>query len=183
MLTHIRSIRLLAVSAGLAALAVGAGMALAHGGDASAIHGCIENEGKFVRIVAAPGIGNPAEDCRSSQTAIDWSQAGPQGPPGPQGPQGPKGDKGDPGPTPTLSVYEVFGPSVTVPAQGVMGLTASCSSTSDLATGGGFNVPSNFDVITSVGDPNATHRWFVVVSNPNNVAEQANATVQCLKVQ
>jgi hypothetical protein len=70
------------VFAGLVALAVGAGMALAHGGDATAIHGCIEKEGKAVRILAAPGIGDPNQTCRSNETAIDWNQRGPQGSPG-----------------------------------------------------------------------------------------------------
>jgi hypothetical protein len=77
----------------------------------------------------------------------------------------------------------VFQPSVTVPAGSVKGLTAGCSATSDLATGGGFNVPSNFDVITSEGDPNATHSWLVIVFNPGSLDQQANATVRCLKLE
>lgn len=82
MLRRIKLLPLLMALAALSALAVGAGLALAHGGDASAIHGCIEKEGKAVRIVAAPGTGDPNQACKSNETAIDWSQTGPQGPPG-----------------------------------------------------------------------------------------------------
>ena len=41
---------------------------------------------------------DPATDsCNPSETAISWSQTGPQGPKGDPGPPGPKGDKGDQG--------------------------------------------------------------------------------------
>src|SRR5262249_8451488 len=51
------------------------------------LNGCVSRSGRL-RVVAA------STACRRSETAISWSQTGPQGP---AGLQGPKGDKGDPG--------------------------------------------------------------------------------------
>src|SRR5690242_6469414 len=63
----------------------------AHGGDPSLMHSCIKSDGTL-RIVG------PSELCKSSETARDWSIAGPAGPQGPQGQQGPTGPQGPAGP-------------------------------------------------------------------------------------
>jgi hypothetical protein len=83
MLRRINSPYVLVVVVALVVLGVGAGLALAHGGDATAIHGCLGGEGKAVRIIAAPGIGDPNATCKASETAVDWSQTGPPGAAGP----------------------------------------------------------------------------------------------------
>jgi hypothetical protein len=111
----------LAVTAVVAvAIAGGVTYAVADIGDGGVINGCYKSQNGQLRVI------DPATDsCLPSETAISWSQTGPQGPkgdkgdPGPQGPagppgpagaqgpagpqgpaglQGPKGDKGDPGP-------------------------------------------------------------------------------------
>ena len=83
MLRCFRAAPTLTALAVLAALAAGAGIALAHGGDATASHGCVGGERKAVRIIAAPGIGDPNATCKSGETPVDWSQTGPAGAAGP----------------------------------------------------------------------------------------------------
>ncbi len=93
----------------LAAMAVGAGIALAADGSSGGpITGCYQSVQGQLRIVSSAG------DCTPSETAISWNvqgpigQAGPPGPPGPPGqdgvpgsvgPSGPPGPAGPPGPT------------------------------------------------------------------------------------
>jgi hypothetical protein len=190
---------------GVAALAVVAA-GLAAGGVAYAtipdsggvIHGCYGKSGDL-RVID-PSAGGA---CRSSETPVSWSQTGPQGPqglPGPAGAQGPagpagaagpvgpqgaqglqgvQGPKGDPGPPPTLSVQEVEGPMTSVPAGHAVGLGADCQG-SALATGGGFNLPSDLQVIESL--PVGEHEWDIVVFNPTSSTLQGQALVQCLTV-
>src|SRR4051812_15332705 len=94
--------RSLALPIGLLAALAGGGYAAipdSHG----VIHGCFSNNGDL-RVVTR------ASDCHHNETALQWSQTGPQGPPGgpgpagsqgapgPQGPAGSPGSKGDPGP-------------------------------------------------------------------------------------
>ncbi len=84
-----------------AALALGTGVAYAAipGGN-GVINACYKTNGGQTRIVES------AKDCNDAETAIQWSQAGPQGPQGPQGdpgPQGIPGPQGDPGPAGTFS--------------------------------------------------------------------------------
>lgn len=69
------------------ALATVAGLASAHGGDASRVHACV-GSGGTVRIVGA------SEACRANENAVDWAIQGPQGDTGQQGPQGPAGPAG-----------------------------------------------------------------------------------------
>jgi hypothetical protein len=64
----------------------------AHGGDASRIHGCVDNRTGAIRIVG------PLQNCTASkETALDWNIAGPAGPQGAQGLQGVAGPAGLPG--------------------------------------------------------------------------------------
>src|SRR5262245_9176993 len=104
------SIRVVAVAAAaVTAFAVGAIVAFAHGGDATAIHGCLVKESRLLRVLAAPGLGSPLDQCRSSEIAVDWSQTGPQGPPGEKGEQGDQGPPGPPGPGGSLAHAFVLG--------------------------------------------------------------------------
>jgi type VI secretion system secreted protein Hcp len=84
-----RKTRLLAaLGAGLVAAAAATTFALAHGGDGTLIHACVGKPNGEMRIVAA------AEDCRSSEYALDWNQKGEPGAPGAAGSAGPAGSKG-----------------------------------------------------------------------------------------
>lgn len=75
-------------------VALGTGVALATIPDSGGtIHGCYA-KGGALRVI------DTANDaCKANETALAWSQTGPQGPPGPQGIQGPQGLQGDPGQT------------------------------------------------------------------------------------
>ncbi len=67
--------------------------AVADIGGGGVIHGCYKSQNGQLRLI------DPATDsCRPSETAISWSQTGPQGPPGPTGPAGPQGPTGPAGP-------------------------------------------------------------------------------------
>ena len=57
------------------------------------IHGCYKTNGGDLRV-----IDTSSSACKSSETALDWGQVGPQGVQGPQGPQGPQGAQGPQGP-------------------------------------------------------------------------------------
>jgi hypothetical protein len=84
----------LAVTAAIGvAIAGGVTYALADIGDGGVIHGCYKSQNGQLRLI------DPATDsCHPSETAISWSQTGPQGPQGPPGPQGPTGPQGPAGP-------------------------------------------------------------------------------------
>jgi hypothetical protein len=77
----------LAISAvAVVAIAGGASYAVAEIGGGGVLNGCYKSENGQLRLI------DPATDsCHPSETAISWSQTGPQGP------KGDKGDKGDPG--------------------------------------------------------------------------------------
>ena len=80
---------------GVGALALAGGLAYAAIPDGNGtIHACVSGGQGQVRII------DPAhEACRANETAISWSQTGPQGLQGATGPQGQKGDTGSTGPT------------------------------------------------------------------------------------
>lgn len=164
-----------------AVVTAAAATAVAHAaipGSGGMISGCYQKAQGQLRVIDAEA----GDSCRASEQALSWGQQGPQGAqgvPGPAGPQGPAGPKGDPGSTPTLSLYRVSGPSVTIPAGAVRGLFAHCNG-SDLATGGGFNAGGAQSVIQS--GPDDQHGWFAIVANPTGIDAEANAIAQCLKV-
>lgn len=58
------------------------------------IHGCYKNNQGTLRVIDTA----QAQTCSNSETALDWSQTGPQGPQGAQGAQGPQGPQGAQGP-------------------------------------------------------------------------------------
>lgn len=57
-------------------------VALAHGGNTSLVHACINKTSGAVRIVGAN------TNCNATENALHWSITGPRGPRGYQGPQG-----------------------------------------------------------------------------------------------
>lgn len=99
----------------------------ADGGDTSIIHACVSNKTGSMRIVG------PAESCKSTETPLHWSIAGPAGPQGPTGPAGPQGMKGDTGPT---------GP------EGAVGPPGPAGSSGDLV----LVVMDDFDTLTEPGE-------------------------------
>jgi hypothetical protein len=87
----------LAVTAvAIVAIAGGVTYAVAEIGGGGVINGCYKSVNGQLRVI------DPATDsCHPSETAISWSQTGPQGPkgdPGPPGPAGPQGPTGPQGP-------------------------------------------------------------------------------------
>jgi hypothetical protein len=98
------------------------GIALAHH-DANTIHACAKQQTGSLRMVES------ADDCLSSENAVEWNVQGPQGPIGPQGPVGPEGpvgpdgapgpagpegeqgEQGEPGPTGPQGAQGPAGPS------------------------------------------------------------------------
>ena len=94
--TRIRRVALAVTAVAIVAIAGGVTYAVADIGGGGVINGCYKSVNGQLRLI------DPTTDsCNPSETAISWSQTGPQGPKGDKGdpgPQGPKGDKGDPGP-------------------------------------------------------------------------------------
>lgn len=79
-----------------------AGVAVAAGGipdGVGVIHGCYKLNGDLYVVPAGTA-------CKKNETALQWSQTGPQGPQGTQGPQGPQGVPGAGGGT--VSAKDVF---------------------------------------------------------------------------
>jgi hypothetical protein len=80
-----------ALVTGVVVLALGGGVALATiPGSGGVIRGCYGKLGGALRVI-------DTGQCRPTEAALNWNQAGPQGPQGLQGPQGPAGSKGDQG--------------------------------------------------------------------------------------
>src|SRR6516225_3908697 len=76
-----------------AILAVAAGVAYATVPDSQGlIHSCIRNGA--IRIIDT----DAGQTCKAGESALQWSQTGPQGPPGSQGQPGSQGDQGEQGP-------------------------------------------------------------------------------------
>jgi hypothetical protein len=96
---RIRRVALAITAVVVVAIAGGVTYAVAQIGSDGVFHGCYTSANGQLRLI------DPATDsCRPSETAVSWSQTGPQGlkgdpgPPGPAGPQGPAGPHGIPGP-------------------------------------------------------------------------------------
>jgi hypothetical protein len=86
MRTRIRRVALAVTAVVIVAIAGGVTYAVADIGGGGVIDGCYKSQNGQLRLI------DPATDsCHPSETAISWSQTGPQGP------KGDKGDKGDPG--------------------------------------------------------------------------------------
>jgi hypothetical protein len=114
----------------VATITTAIGIAQAAIPDASGvIHACYKSSGQ-IRVV------NSAANCKANETALTWSQAGPQGVPGPAGATGPSG----------LSGYEVINniQNGALQVGGNVDLVATCSPGKKVL-GGGYVVPSVSD--------------------------------------
>jgi hypothetical protein len=82
------------------------------------LHGCYANNNGSLRIVD-----NPAT-CKNNETAVSWSQTGPQGAQGPQGtqgiqgPQGPQGSQGPAGASVSSHAYSATNSVEHIPGDG-----------------------------------------------------------------
>jgi hypothetical protein len=100
----IRSTKFWLVGAVVAASLAGTAYATIPGGD-GVIHACYAKSGGTLRVIDAS-----VTNCKSGETALNWSQQGqpgPKGDPGEPGPAGPPGEQGEPGPAGGLAGYEV----------------------------------------------------------------------------
>jgi hypothetical protein len=113
---------------------------------AGVIHGCYQQKTGLLRVVDSG-----ADSCRPDETAIQWSQTGPQGPVGPQGSAGPAGPPGSTG----LPVYADFigscgsgtnGPPAQRNAFGIVVGTFSSPVSSTGCVGSTFRMHQTFDI-------------------------------------
>jgi hypothetical protein len=143
-----------------AAVALAAGVAYATIPDGQGvIHACYKSDGGQLRVV-------DAASCNPSETALTWSQAGPQGPPGEKGDPGPKGDPGadgSQGPSGLASVIHVA--HVFQTSFQITGGDVPCPSGTTVL-GGGASGNSEMDLVESgPDDPEFPHAWHVIVRN------------------
>ena len=97
----------IALAIGAATLTAG-GVALAAIPDAAGvIHGCYHNVNGDLRVIDS----STESGCKASETAIQWSETGPQGAVGPQGPAGPAGPAGATGPAGPAGPAGATGPA------------------------------------------------------------------------
>lgn len=81
------------IAAATAAVLAAAGIAYGQiPGPDGVIHGCYVKSGGSLRVIDSAG------KCKSTETSLNWNQAGATGPRGAIGPTGPKGPKGATGP-------------------------------------------------------------------------------------
>lgn len=86
---RMRRVALAVAAVVVVAIAGGVTFALAVVGGGGVINGCYKSQNGQLRLI------DPATDsCHPSETAISWSQTGPQGPKGDPGPPGPPGPPG-----------------------------------------------------------------------------------------
>jgi len=79
----------------IVATAIVGGVAGAAIPDSGVLHACYNRTNGGVRLVEPPSASN--DECRESEAATSWNQAGTQGPQGPEGPEGPEGATGPQG--------------------------------------------------------------------------------------
>lgn len=130
------------VFVGLAVAAVaGGGIAWAAIPDSGGtIHGCYQRESGLLRVVDTSASRRPFSSCTRNETALTWSQTGPQGPAGDAGPAGPAGPQGDPGPawTPAYGIGSVLVSRVGAPATAWATYSTTLGSPVGDTTGGAF---------------------------------------------
>ncbi len=104
------------------------------------IHACYRPNGNL-RLV-------DKSSCVSNETAISWSQSGPQGPQGEAGPQGTPGPQGAPGPQGPPGPQGVAGPQGTQGPQGSSGSPGPQGSPGPLGPAG----VSGYEIINTHGN-------------------------------
>jgi hypothetical protein len=172
---RIRRVALAITAVVVVAIAGGVTYAVAQIGSGGVFHGCYTSANGQLRLI------DPATDsCRPSETAVSWSQTGPQGlkgdpgPPGPAGPQGPAGPHGIPGPHGPAGPQGATGPQGPAgpPGPGTQTISGLVGVRGATLFGKGFTVRR-----TAVGDytltfPAGTWRTFpapVVVVTPQEL--------------
>lgn len=206
-----------------ALMAGGIALAVIPGTD-GVIHGCYQKNNGQLRVIdpsersgqgsapaSSPGQAGGQEspgECRASEVAIKWNQAGPPGPVGPQGPPGAPGEEGsagDLGPTgiqgpagpfgpagpqgpPGLAGLEVVSsPFVTVVAQGNAVASAACPPGRRVLGGGFFQEFSHAESDTADIDnllfirsePSGGSAWKVEARNPTGETRRFSASAIC----
>lgn len=163
------------------------------------IHACVTQRSGAMRIVSS------ADDCKSTETALDWNRVGPAGPQGaagpigpvgpqgvagpvgatgpagpvgPVGPMGPQGPQGPAGRTPTMSTQVVRVHRLISIFDGEVTLVATCPN-GTIMTGGGFY--SNF---VNIHDSRPSgNGWEVRTSTLGGMGAEGGAYAVCAKLQ
>ena len=142
---HRAAIAIIAVA--VVAIAGGVTYAVADIGGGGVINGCYKSQNGQLRLI------DPATDsCHPSETAISWSQTGPQGPkgdPGPPGPVGPQGPAGLTGPAGPAGPAGPQGPQGATGPQGPAGPQGPPGPTSVRTTGFVTLTPGNTRTLLS----------------------------------
>lgn len=153
------------------ALLVAGGIAYATIPDSNGvIHACYKTGQGTLRLIDP----SKSQACLDSETALNWSQTGPQGPQGIQGLQGIQGPKGDTGPTGPSDVYSVNGYG-----QGVKSIPGNPTILENLATtstlpAGSYFVQSEVEIDNS---QSVLSDYFCdLVDSSNNVYQEARVT-------
>lgn len=111
---------LLAVVMLVIGISIGAGtIAVAHGGDTTRIHACVNKTSGVVRLVG------PTQACASNENAVDWAIQGPVGPMGPQGIQGIQGIQGLTGTTGATGATGMTGATGATGVTGAAGMSTT----------------------------------------------------------
>src|SRR5829696_7911112 len=132
-----RRVALAITAVAVVAIAGGVTYAVADIGDGGVINGCYKSQNGQLRLI------DPATDsCHPSETAISWSQTGPQGP---------KGDKGDKGATGPVGPAGPAGPQGATGPQGPAGPQGPPGPTSVRTTGFVTLTPGNTRTLFSSG--------------------------------
>jgi len=114
--TRIRRVALAVTAVAIVAIAGGVTYAVADIGGGGVINGCYKSVNGQLRLI------DPTTDsCNPSETAISWSQTGPQGPKGDKGDPGPQGPAGSTGPAGATGPQGQPGPTGPQGAQGPPG--------------------------------------------------------------
>jgi hypothetical protein len=115
---HLWSRRSLVLAAGVAALLVVGGTALATiPGSDGVIKGCYAKKDGTLRVIDAA-----SSQCKPTESALSWNQKGPKGDPGPQGPRGYDGQTGPTGPAGADGLPGQEGPQGDTGEQGLQGV-------------------------------------------------------------
>jgi hypothetical protein len=165
--------RSLLIVAAIAALGIAAGVAYAAIPDsAGVIRGCYDKNGGL-RVID-PSTGSA---CKNSETALDWSQTGPQGMPGQDGTNGTNGTNG-------VSGWELKKADFPLPSEGdgysgtAQSDEVSCSPGKKIL-GGGITTDSWVNSIVRYSGPNASGtKWMVIIQRTNDGDSPDKSTTQ-----
>jgi type VI secretion system Hcp family effector len=162
--------QLVATIAAAAVIVVGAGtLVLAHGGDTSLIHSCVNHEGD-IRIISAGAV------CKQNEVALDWNNTGPIGATGPKGTDGAAGPAGAAGPTGPAGVAGRDGRDGLAGAKGDTGPQglAGKSGAADEIVVGQLSATATVDGVITGGTGTATfmdvRSFSTSVSSPRDLA-------------